>query len=277
MNDQGQSPVPKGTLLLVGGHEAKGTDRTEPFILETFIKLAGGQHAIIEVITTASAEGDESFEPYAQLFRDLGASSVGHIHHNERIDALGNEYQERLQAATGIFFTGGDQLKLTSIYGGTPLLVQLKQRYVNDPLILGGTSAGAMAMSTPMIYAGTDQDQLTVGNVKIAVGMEFLKDVCVDTHFVDRSRFVRMAQVVATNPTSIGIGIEENTALIVRDGTDCRVIGTGVIIIIEGFKITHSDITDVNRKKMVFIDDLTVRILADGNTYQIPKFDIPHF
>ncbi len=277
MNDNDLCPVPKGTLLIIGGHEAKGTDRNEPFILETFVKLAGGEHAIIEVITTASAEGEESFEPYAELFKKLGASSIGHIHHDERKDALGNEYHERLQAATGVFFSGGDQLKLTSIYGGTPLLMQLKQRYINAPLILGGTSAGAMAMSTPMIYAGTDQDQLTVGNVKIAVGLEFLKDVCVDTHFVDRSRFVRMAQVVATNPTSIGIGIEENTALIVRDGKDCRVIGTGVIIIIEGFKITNSDITEVNRKRTVFIDDLTVRILADGNTYEIPKFDIPHF
>jgi cyanophycinase len=269
-------PTPKGCLLIIGGHENKDKNDEQTEILKKFVNLAGDKDAIIEVITSASSEGDESFQPYLDIFTHLGARHVGHIHHEKRKDVLDNDYKERLNNATGVFFAGGDQLKLTSVYGGTRLLTRLKERYIDEPVVVAGTSAGAMAMSTPMIYAGSKEDQLLTGNVKVTTGLEFLKDVCVDTHFVDRGRFVRMAQVIATNPTSIGLGVEEDTALLITDGLHAKVIGSGVVIVIEGFRITDSDITEFQEQQPVFIDNLTVRILAKDNQYMIPQNNPPH-
>lgn len=269
--------MPEGILLVIGGHKDKGKDgQTNKEILKSFVEMAGGKDATIEVITTASSDGAERFQTYLEAFRSLGATNVGHIHHNKRYEALQDNAIERLSRATAVFFAGGDQLKLTAIYGGTPLLTELKNRYIGEPVVIAGTSAGAMALSTPMIYAGSKEDQLVVGNVKITTGLEFLKDVCIDTHFVDRGRFVRMAQVVATNPTSIGLGIEEDTALVIRNGRDATVIGNGVVIVIEGFKISDSDIIVFDSHQPVYIDNLTVRILARDNKYCIPQNNPPH-
>jgi cyanophycinase len=156
------------------------------------------------------------------------------------------------------------------------MLFELKQRYIYDKLILGGTSAGAMAMSTPMIYAGNKDKQQITGEIKVTTGLEFLKDVCIDTHFVDRGRFVRMAQVIATNPTSVGLGIEEDTAVVVRNGVDCTIIGSGIAIVIEGFTITDSNIVDFGPEERIYIRDLNVKLLSRDCTYQIPQKNPPH-
>jgi cyanophycinase len=138
----------------------------------------------------------------------------------------------RTNKADAFFFTGGNQLLLTSLYGGSDFLTRLKERYIAEPIVVAGTSAGAMALSTPMIYAGSKEKQQLTGEIKITTGVEFLKDVCIDTHFVDRGRFIRMAQVIASNPTSTGIGIEEDTAILVRKGTEAEIIGSGTVLII---------------------------------------------
>jgi cyanophycinase len=278
-------PVPTGVLLVVGGHEDKGQGNESEVqkqngrpleILKTFIELINKESCTIEVVTTASSEGDESFEDYRKVFTELGVCSLGHIHHDKRSEALDEGYLDRIKKADGIYFSGGDQLKLTSIYGGTKFLYEVKQRYIHEGLILGGTSAGAMAFSTPMIYAGSKEKEQIAGEIKVTTGLEFLKDVCIDTHFVDRGRFVRMAQVIATNPTAIGIGIEEDTAVIVRNGIDVEVIGSGVVIVIEGFKITDSNITSFNASDRIYIRDLNVKVLAKGNTYTIVQNNPPH-
>lgn len=181
------------------------------------------------------------------------------------------------KAADAIYFTGGDQLKLTSIYGGTKFLQILKERYIADGLLIGGTSAGAMALSTPMIYAGNKDVQQIAGGIKVTTGLEFLKDVCIDTHFVDRSRFVRMAQVIASNPTCVGLGIEEDTAVIVRNGDNAEVVGSGIVIVIEGFGITDSNILDHGSTDKIYIHDLNVRLLSSGSTYKIPRVSPPHW
>src|SRR5215208_3374581 len=147
--------------------------------------------------------------------------------------------------------------------GGTEFLTELKQRYFSHPIVIAGTSAGAMALSTPMIYAGNEEVQEIAGKIKVTLGLEFLKDVCIDTHFVHRGRFVRMAQVVVTNPTCIGIGIEADTAIIVRNGLEVQVVGTGLVIVIEGFHIAETNIDDFTSKKPVTIRDLRVHMLSD--------------
>jgi len=275
-------PVPNGILLVIGGSEDKidddrGSSEHHPLeILKAFIELTGKANPSIEVITTASSEGDEQFGEYQETFNKLGVTGLGHIHHERRADVLQDDLDERLNKADAVFFSGGDQLKLTSLYGGTKFLLALKHRYIFEGLVLGGTSAGAMAFSTPMIFAGNKKRQQISGEVRITTGLEFLKDVCIDTHFVDRSRFVRMAQVIATNPTSIGIGIEENTAITVRNGCDVHVIGDGVVMIIEGYNITDSNITDILSGRTINIHNLNLKLLGRNCTYRIRLLNPSH-
>lgn len=279
-NDANSCPAPNGTLLIIGGKEDKGeVDKKNAIHLEVltaFIKLTGKDDPVIEVITTASKVEKELFEDYVKVFEELKVSNVGQIHHKERKEVLEEDLTGRVKKADAFFFTGGDQLKLTSLYGGTSFLANLKERYISDKIVIGGTSAGAMAMSTPMIYAGSKDVQQIAGEIKITTGLEFLKDVCVDTHFVDRSRFVRMAQVIATNPTSIGIGIEEDTAIIVHEGAKAEVIGNGIITVIEGFNISTTNITDYGEDAPVSISDLRVHLLGKGAFYEIKPVNPPH-
>ncbi len=144
------------------------------------------------------------------------------------------------------------------------------------PLVVGGTSAGAMVLSTPMIYAGNEDVKQLGGEIKVTTGLEFLKDVCVDTHFVHRGRFIRRAQVVGTKPTCIGTGIKEDTALIIRHGPEAEMTGSGRLIIIKGFDITESSMRDFSKKRPVSIRDLRVDIFSSGNTFAIPQMNPPH-
>jgi cyanophycinase len=289
-------PEPAGILLIIGGKEDKGdelnkkqeeeknakkdedaeeTGRSQ--ILKTFIHLTRKENPSIEVITTASNEGDEMFKTYQEVFKELKITNLGHIHHAAREEVMKDKkLVERVNKADAFFFTGGDQLLLTSLYGGSDFLTQLKERYITQPIVVAGTSAGAMAMSTPMIYAGSKDKQQLTGSIKITTGLEFLKDVCIDTHFVDRGRFIRMAQVIATNPTSIGIGIGEDTAIVVRKGTESEIIGSGVVIVIDGFHVSDSNITEFNTGERVSIQNMRVHIYSKGDIYHIPQINPPH-
>jgi cyanophycinase len=281
---QNHCPVPMGMLFIVGGHEDKGEgpegmpqeNYIEEEVLKRLVESTRKRKPTIEVITTASGAPAESFKDYEKAFAKLGIERLTQIQHNTRDEALNDDLTDRLKAADVFFFAGGDQLKLSSIYGGSPFLSYLKERYINEAVIIAGTSAGAMALSTPMIYAGTKEKEETVGQVKVTMGLEFVKDVLIDTHFVDRGRFVRMAQVIATNPTSIGLGIEENTAVIVTNGVETEVIGNGSVIIIEGFELTGSNVTEFSDKKAVSIRNLKTHILARGDKYLIPQMNPPH-
>ncbi|WP_345252791.1 cyanophycinase [Flaviaesturariibacter amylovorans] len=281
------APVPAGILLVIGGAENKGerearrketpSDFQRLEILKKFVELTGKENPQIEVLTTASSEGDESFQDYCTALAELNVSHIGHIHHNSRKGAINDErLVERVQNADAFFFAGGDQLKYTSIYGGTSFLAALKKRYIYDSIVVAGTSAGAMCLSTPMIYAGNDEVHELGGMIKVTTGFEFLKDVCIDTHFVHRGRVVRMAQVIVTNPNCIGIGIEEDTAIIIRNGLEGDVIGTGTIIVLEGFDITEASIEEFTSRKPITIRDLKMHILSSGDCYRIPQINPPH-
>ncbi|WP_345950674.1 cyanophycinase [Mucilaginibacter sp. PAMB04274] len=287
MEENNTCPVPNGTLLIIGGAEAKEDNQEAEKndsrysigmeVLSCFVNLLEAEHAIVEVITSASSsEPEESFKNYERSFKDLGVYQINHIHHDNRADVKLDELEERLTAAHGVFIAGGDQLKLTAVYGGTDVLLLLKQRYIHDRLIIAGTSAGAMAMSTPMIYQGVGRDEMIAGNVKITTGLEFLRDVCIDTHFVNRGRFVRMSQVIATNPTSIGVGIEEDTAMIVRNGKEAEVVGCGVLIVINGYESHGTNIHNHGDDEPLTIRGLNVDILSKGEKFIIPELNPPH-
>lgn len=279
-------PVPTGTLVIIGGKENKGEEgpgnKQKPGdfiklqVLEAFKACVHKKDPVVEVVTTASSEGPASFQDYKKVFEKIGITSVGHLHHNNRKEVLDDPLEDRINNADAFFFSGGDQLKLTSFYGGTYFLTRLKERYINNGLVISGTSAGAMALSTPMIYAGSEEVQEIGGDIKVTTGLEFVRDVCIDTHFVHRGRFVRMAQVIVTNPTSIGIGIEEDTAIIVRNGLEAEVIGTGMVIVIEGFEMESNNIEEWATDRPMKARNLKMHLLADGDKYQIPQMNPPH-
>lgn len=284
--NENSCPVPAGTLVIIGGNENKGEDAPESKqkpadfiklqVLETFKKQIAKKEPFVEVITTASSEGAEMFSDYVKVFKKIGVTNFGHIHHNSRKEVMDDDLSERIKNADAFFFSGGDQLKLTALYGGTQFLTQLKERYINENVVIAGTSAGAMALSTPMIYAGNQEVQEMGGAIKVTTGLEFLRDVCIDTHFVHRGRFVRMAQVIITNPSCIGIGIEEDTAIIVHNGINAEVVGTGLVIVIEGFEIEQANISDFGTDKPIKARNLKVHLLSEGDIYEIPQVNPPH-
>jgi cyanophycinase len=269
--EMNECPVPNGTLMIIGG----GSEREA--VLKEFVSMIDVENPIIEVITSASSqEVDETFKEYKECFERNLPCTVNQIHHDSREELYQNDVQDRLQAANAVFIAGGDQLKLTSVYGGSDFLFFLKHRYIYEKLLVGGTSAGAMVMSTPMIYAGSGEKEMIAGAVKITTGFEFLRDVCIDTHFVERGRTIRLAQVVASNLSTIGMGIEENTAVIVRNGTEATVTGAGVILVMDGKESFGNNITKFNDDTKISIRNLKVSILGKGETFDIHQMNPPH-
>lgn len=274
-----QANSPKGTLISVGGAEDKGTDLElgiiernnlnffEIGILKNIVKEINNTDARIEIVTTASQIPDEVGENYRDAFSKLGCTNIGHMKIRNREDAMKPEYLERLKACDGIMFSGGNQLRLTSIFGGTEFLELLHYRYENEPFIIAGTSAGAMAMSNTMIYQGNASNAHLKGEVKITTGLAFIKDVIIDSHFNKRGRFSRLAQAVAANPSAIGIGLGEDTGVIIRNGCEMEAIGSGAVVIIDGRNIRHNNIADIEEGAPVSVENMIVHIMEKGNFY----------
>jgi cyanophycinase len=275
--------VPKGKLISIGGSEDKGTGIEPNFaqkaklnffefgILKRILSEMRGADSIVEVITTASVIPEEVGDNYIQAFGKLGCTNVGVIHIKNREDALLPEYLERIRQADGVMFTGGNQLRLSMIFGGTDFLKILQNRYENENFVIAGTSAGAMAMSNTMIYQGSSTGALLKGEVKITTGLAFIKDVIIDSHFVTRGRFGRLAQAVASNPGCIGIGLGEDTGVLIRDGNTMEAIGSGLILIFDGHTIRYSNIADLPEGAPISIENMIVHVMAKGNFYHLDE------
>ena len=223
----------------------------------------------IEIITTASSVPDEVGEQYITAFNKLGCDNVGHLKIRVRDEALAVESVERLKACKAVLFSGGNQLRLSSIFGGTEFLDILKQRYEDEYFLIAGTSAGAMAMSLTMIYEGNATNAHLKGEVKITTGLGFINGVIIDSHFNKRGRFSRLAQAVAANPGAIGIGLGEDTGIVVSNGEELRAIGSGSVMILDGRNIHHNNIADIDFDQPISVENIVVHIMAKGNTYNI--------
>ena len=272
--------VPKGKLIAIGGTVDKGTDpegaitfNTLNFfefgILQRILSESKGKNSRIEVVTTASMIPAEVGAGYIEAFARLGCHNVGLMHVRNRADTNLPEYHERLRNCDGVMFTGGNQLRLSTIWGGTDLFKIIQNRYFYDNFMIAGTSAGAMAMSNTMIYEGDSAEALLKGAVKITTGLALIKNVIIDTHFDKRGRFGRLAQAVASNPGCIGLGLGEDTGVLINSGNYLETIGSGMVLIFDGHKIQHNTIADLPEGFPISIENLIVHVMAKGFGFDV--------
>jgi len=273
---------PLGKLIAIGGNEDKGTEPEPNFeqknnlnffqlqILSRIVnemRLQKDSH--IEIITTASSIPEEVGENYMQSFSRLGCGNAHVLDIRNREDVHKAEYIERIRNCDGVLFSGGNQLRLSTIFGGTEILHLLHDRLQNQDFVIAGTSAGAMAMSNTMIYQGSSGGALIKGEVKITTGLAFIKDVIIDSHFDKRGRFGRLAQAVASNPSCIGIGLGEDTGVLITGNNHLEAIGSGLVIIVDGHGIHHSNIADLTDGSPISIENLIVHVMTKGNSYDL--------
>jgi cyanophycinase len=269
-------------LVSVGGAEDKGTDLEKGIIerdrlsffelgiLKNIISLIQpGEEPKVEVITTASSIPDEVAVNYVDAFSKLGCTDIGHLRIRNREDASKQEYIDRLRACNCIMLSGGNQLRLSSILGGTEFLDILKERYMTEHFVIAGTSAGAMAMSNTMIYEGNAASAHLKGEVKITTGLGLMHNVIIDSHFDKRGRFNRLAQAVAAYPGAIGIGLGEDTGIVVTEGVHLKAIGSGSVVIIDGKNIDYNNIADIEFGRPISVENIIVHIMSKGDIYNI--------
>ena len=277
--------IPKGKLIIIGGHEDKGEDKGENLtihkkkksqshfeILGMLISRIPRAHHIIEIIASASSIPLEMEELYINSYKKEGFTHVGIIKVENEEDGYNVVSIKRIQGAHAVFFTGGDQKKLVSLIAQTELLTAIKNKYYSDKnFIVGGTSAGAMAMPETIITGGLIREALFKGDISIAKGFDMIKNIIVDTHFIKRGRIARLAHAVALNTSCLGIGLGEDTALIISEGNRAECIGSGMVIIIDGSNVTSTNIDIVDASTPIVIENINFSILAEGSCYLLKE------
>jgi cyanophycinase len=277
--------IPKGKLIPIGGNEAKDdqeeTDDQQKVnfrkgILKEIVSEMRGNKPVIELIPAASNHQQEIADRYRKAFGKLGYKiNVLIIEDNKNTDD--NVNLERIEKADGIFFTGGDQLKLRDTLHCSKLFDLIKKKYINEDFVIAGTSAGAMIMSELMINTGESQESVLKGIVRLTEGFNFLPGTIIDTHFFNRGRFARLTEALLQKHKLTGFGISEDSGLIVTEGNLMRAIGSGTVMIIDNHEIKNTNYARIKVKEPVFVENLVVHILAPGSAYKLKEkeFIIP--
>jgi cyanophycinase len=258
-----------GHLVIIGGHEDRKRDME---ILSRFVELSGGKDAKIVVISAASSIADEMWQIYDKAFGELGVGNRVHLHLQSRQCANDEERIGDIRDATGIFMTGGDQKRLLAIIGGTTLDAEMHAALKLRGACIGGTSAGASAMSGHMLAQGRAELLPEKGSVSLGAGLGFLHKVVVDQHFSERQRLSRLLSVVAQNPYLQGIGIDEDTALVIERGVGIEVLGEGAVTIVDGRNMS-TNIAEISNNETPELIDVRLHLLPAGSKYRLPQGD----
>ena len=256
-----------GRLIAIGGNEDKAD---ELIVLKRVVQEIGKSDYKVGVITTASEDPEKRGEDYKNVFTTLGASKINIFDIKERFEANDRKTAKSIADFDLIFFTGGDQLRLTTILGGTRIFDAIQEHLVNGALI-AGTSAGAAVFSDTMIYEGKSEDGLFKGSVLSTSGFGFVDKIIFDTHFMARGRIGRLVQIVTSNPTCIGVGIGEDSGVILRGDGVAEVVGTGQVIIVDGCGIGVSNIMDIKPGEPIAVENVRIHSLVDGYGYNFRK------
>jgi cyanophycinase len=259
-------PVSGGVLCVIGGAEDRSGDR---LVLQEFLRLAGGEGSRVAVVATASSLGPEILDAYDEAFRSLGATDVIRLRPESRADAADPAAVAALAEVDAVFMTGGNQLKLAAVVGGTPFGAAVSAAYRRGAVV-GGTSAGASAVSEHMIAFGDDAASPRQGAVTSAAGLGLLADVVVDQHFAQRNRYGRLLSVVGRSPRLLGIGIDENTAAVVRGGRELEVVGTGCVFVADGSQAV-SDAHLAEHGAPLLVSGVVVHTLPAGARFDLAE------
>jgi cyanophycinase len=257
-----------GRLLVVGGAEDKDEDRM--VILPRFVELAGGKKARIIVCSSPSEDVEGTLERYRRVFEKIGVAEVVGAPIEERNEADTPELLEAVERATGVFFTGGDQLRLTALIAGTHFSEGIRHRLFNEGLVVAGTSAGAAAMSSVMLIGGSNEGSVRRADVSLAPGLGLWRDTVVDTHFNQRGRVSRLMTVFAHNPQVLGIGIDENTAVEVELGVRFTVLGENAVMVFNGH-VTHSSAPRAGDEDVLALTDALIHVLPTGYGFDLQR------
>ncbi len=258
-----------GHLVIIGGSEDKQNDMA---ILKRFVELCGGPGAKIVVITAASSIAENMWDTYDRAFSDLGVARHSHLHLQSRQDANDERHIRDILDADGIFMTGGDQKRLLAIIGGTALDAEMHAALKLRGACIGGTSAGASAMSGHMLAQGRAELHPEKGSVSLGAGLGFLHKVVIDQHFSERQRLSRLLSVVAQNPYLQGIGIDEDTALVVERGVGIEVVGQGAVTVVDG-RTMSTNVAEIANHETPELIDVRLHLLPAGSRYELPGSD----
>lgn len=255
-----------GRLLVIGG--AEDPDENDMKILPHFVEMCGGRSARIVVCGASSEDAHKKERKYKTLFEKIGVAYVHESQIDERHDAEDQELVECTRTATGVFLPGGDQLRLTSLIAGTKFGNIVADRLFHDGLVVGGTSAGAAAMSGTMVISGSNEGTVRRADVRVAPGLSYWRDVAIDTHFSQRGRVSRTLTIFAQNPQVLGVGIDENTAVDVEPGVKFKVLGEGAVYVFDG-TVTHSNAGDVGDESVLAVTDSLIHVLPEGYGFDL--------
>jgi len=269
----------KGYLIAIGGAEDKGEKKPEDqesndlnFLTDGVLKevqeLLPRDNKVVEVITAASSVPDESFENYKKAFKKLGVTAH-HLKISSREEAEDKNVAKRLEGCGGVMITGGDQTRLSSLIGGTSLQDALQDCYQNSHFVIAGTSAGAACMSELMMGESTSNKGNIKGELRLSVGLGFIGNMIIDTHFDTRVRFARLAEAIAHQPGVLGIGLGEDTGVIVERGSILRAIGSDSITVLDGSNIFYDNIAAIKEGKPISIAKLDVYLMARFDQFDL--------
>jgi cyanophycinase len=254
----------KGTLVIIGGAERKDENLT---VLKAVAdRIKANQHLLI--VTAASYEPEGTAEDYTRIFKELGVARIEVADIRIREDAQQQEVVDKCERAGAIFFTGGDQLRITSQMGDSPMYQCMKERYESGVMIIG-TSAGAAAMPFTMIVGGPSDGGNRISTLSMAPGLGLLDYVVIDSHFGQRGRMGRLIGAVMQNPRNMGLGIDEATAIVVERAEYFRVVGPGAVYVVDGSEISYSSLSEEHAEGVVTVHDVRLHVLGEGDCYDL--------
>ena len=260
-----------GSLLIIGGHEDKEGEKT---ILRMLAKKVGKSGKVV-IATVASGEPQASFNEYNRVLRGLGIRHVHHLSVESRAEAHLPAQINVLKDADAVFFTGGDQLKITSQVGDTPIYSRVHEIFEAGGII-AGTSAGASVMTETMLVSGSgDASNRVRSGLALAPGFGLLPNVIVDQHFAQRGRMGRILGAVAQNPRILGIGLDEDTAILVQRGR-FQVLGSNAVYVVDGSKVTFTNVNEADPGMPLCIYGVKLHVLNQSDTFDL-RNRRPHY
>ncbi len=269
---------PNGKLIAVGGSIEKDieeiddrlkADFGEEVILEEIIKHAGGKDSRFEIITSATDEPEEAGDEYRKIFSQLGVENLDILYIQDRGSANSSQTLERIKKADVVLFTGGNQNQIIDYMIDTDAYNLIKDRYLNEELVIAGTSAGAAMMGEKMVEEGKETELLMKNDLNMGTGLGFIKEILFDTHFIQRGRFARLAEALAEFPDKLGIGLDANTGIIIKEGNICKVIGSGMVTLIDASDFDYDNYQKLKDETPLSLLNLKVHVMASNDTYYI--------